>query len=144
MGIGGGGGADGLGGGGSTKLEVVRSGRARVGASRNGTVEKSVGTMPFWRTKVRNVDAFWVFRNTRDQVARSAHIEGSIFRTARWVDVRTCGAATVTLSRITMTETEPFVTPTVAYVTNVRPSGSGLLNVTTSRALGAGETACGG
>src|SRR2546422_345308 len=156
-----GGGADGIGGGGSTKLEVIRSSRARVGASgigadgsynrspesisaaerrlvtfvrsrigrrtthqpiwmapyrntRNGTVEKRVGTMPFCRTKVRNVGALWLFRNTRDHVARSAHIEGSIFRTARCDDVRVCDAATVTLSRFTMTDPEPLVTPTAA------------------------------
>src|SRR6266705_6709275 len=158
---GGGGGVDGVGGSGSTKLDFIGTGRAvgaasamgaeesytrspesisaaerrlvtfvrsRIGRrtthqpiwmapyrnTRNGTVEKRVGTMPFCRTKVRNVGALWLFRNTRDHVARSAHIEGSTFRTARCVDVKTCGAATVTLSRITMTETEPLVTLTGA------------------------------
>ena len=70
--------------------------------------------MPFCRTNVRNVDAFCMFRNTRDHVAWSAHIEGSMSSTARCVDVRTFGAATVTLSRITLTDTEPFVTLTAA------------------------------
>src|SRR5206468_10356461 len=82
--------------------------------TRNGTAEKRVGTMPFWRTKVRNVDALCVFRTTRHQVAWSAHIEGSISRTARCVDASVCGAATLTLSRFTMTDTEPLVTPTAA------------------------------
>jgi len=44
------------------------------------------------------------------------------------------------LSRITVTDAEPFVTPIVACVTKVTPSGSGLVNVTTYRPFGCRET----
>src|SRR5206468_12280372 len=102
-----------------------------------------VGTMPFWRTNRSKADPFCVFRNTRDQPAYSAHIDGSMSRTTCWVAVSEF-VASVTLSRMTVTDAAPFVTSTVAYVTKVTPRGSGFVNVTTSRAFGSKEMTCGG
>src|SRR5712691_9976232 len=140
-GTGGGGGVDRAGGGGSTKLDFIGTGRAVGGASgmradgsntrspesssaaerwlvtfvlsrigrrtshqpiwvapyrntRNGTVENNVGMMPFWRSNLSNVETFRKFRNTRDQLAYSAHIEGSMSRTAPCPVVRVRGAPT--------------------------------------------------
>src|SRR3989442_856613 len=85
-----------------------------------------------------------LLRNTRDQFAYSAHIDGSMFRTTPSPVVSDQDALTFTLSRLTVTDAEPLVTPTVAWVTKVKPRASGLVNVTTSRPLGCSETICSG
>src|SRR5256712_1046167 len=160
-GTGGGGGVDGVGGRGSTKLDFIGTGRAvgaasamgaegsytrspgsnsaaeprtgtfvrsRIGRrtshhpicvapyrnTRTGTVENNVGMMPFCRSKVTNVETFRKFRNTRDQLAYSAHIDGSMLRTTRCPVVSVWFALAVILSRLTSTDAAPFVTPTVA------------------------------
>src|SRR5437667_4829908 len=76
----------------------------------------------------------------RDHVADAAHILGSTSSVPRWVAFRSA-IETFTPFRVSVTSACPLVTTTVAWVTKETPSGSGLVNVTTSRFRGSIRTA---
>ena len=78
----------------------------------------------------------------RDHVADAAHILGSTSSVPRWVAFRSA-IETFTPFRVSVTSACPLVTTTVAWVTKETPSGSGLVNVTTSRFRGSICTTCG-